>query len=364
MKSSKFAILALLVLVICTNSLAVNTRQIDLVRKKDVLQPSDNQVIRDFLQSGVAEISNTEDFTTISQTRQAIVSRSKSSNDNSAIQYEKAFNSAAVSVLNDAFSTLPAENREKIQINLLLLVKELQNAALADLAMQYFDAANPAIQYLAVGCVTTDEMLKALNTNTSDRVELAERVLAKFSEMTTASLDNNVLSNIVKAANAIDTDSARELLLKIARMRMEKYTSWQVKNASVDKELITALGEKAQKALEDVEKIELIAAMAQLYSYTIQTYANSDDLSDNFKEQLIDVIVSVENGIISDMLGNKTQNLKKSIEKRDMSGLISGHDSLLGNSVSKGMLANAVDFYYSMDGENRVNAPKKLPPKP
>jgi hypothetical protein len=52
--------------------------------------------------------------------------------------------------------------------------------------------------------------------------------------------------------------------------------------------------------------------------------------------------------------------MKKAIERNDMAALMTAHDSLLGSSDGKGMIASTVEFYYSIDGENKIYMPKKL----
>ena len=64
-----------LILVMNPGSKAVNTREVDNVRKKAVLDNSDLKIIDDFLAEAINELVRERDFTAIAQKRTVILSR-------------------------------------------------------------------------------------------------------------------------------------------------------------------------------------------------------------------------------------------------------------------------------------------------
>ena len=65
-------------------SLAIETGQIDKIRAKGVLDDADLQVIDGFVAQSIGEIVKAADFTAISRTRAAVVSRVNSNSESSA----------------------------------------------------------------------------------------------------------------------------------------------------------------------------------------------------------------------------------------------------------------------------------------
>ena len=69
---------AFLALVMHSSSEAVNTREIDALRNKGVLESGDFQIIDNFVGEAVRELVRTRDFTSIARIRTVILSRSTS----------------------------------------------------------------------------------------------------------------------------------------------------------------------------------------------------------------------------------------------------------------------------------------------
>ena len=66
---------AFFVLTIYSNAEAVNTRDIDAVLKKGVIDDKDKKIIDDFLAQAVLELAKTKNFTSIAKLRSVILSR-------------------------------------------------------------------------------------------------------------------------------------------------------------------------------------------------------------------------------------------------------------------------------------------------
>lgn len=346
-------------------SLALETRAIDDIRKKDVLNDTDQKAVGAFIEAGIEELFNTEDFSAVSSLRQAIVSRKAGLNETSAQQYKTAFDSTAVESFTKAFGRLDKVQNQaqafSIRLNLLLLISELSDARLVNLAIDNIKSKSSAIRYAAAKCLSSPDIIKQLNSATSADIQLAQKAISALNEIMKNETDGSVLVEIITFTSEINGNESENLILEIAKDRISKYENATVSNDYIEAAVLKALYAKSLKASSDSVKNDLMAAFGQLYSYVIQQYAIKDaNLSETRKGQVVDVIVGVENDLVSQILGSKAGSLKKAIERDDMAALMTAHDSLLGSSNGKGMIASAVDFYYSIEGENKVYMPKKL----
>ncbi len=346
-------------------SMALETRAIDELRKKDVLSDADQKTVEAFIGSGIEELFNLEDFSAASSLRLAIVSRKTGLNETSAQQYKTAFNSAAVESFTKAFGRLDQlQNQSQafsVRLNLLLLMSEISDAGFVNLAIDNIKSKSSAIRYSAVKCLSSPDIIKQLSSATSADIQRAQNAISVLTEVAANETDGSVLIEIVNFAAGINSSDAEKLILEIAKGRIGKYESWTVSNDYVDAATLKALYAKSLKASSDSAKNDLMAALGQLYSYVIQRYAlDAANLSEASKSQVVDVIVGTENDLMSQILGSKVGAMKKAIERNDMAALMMAHDSLLGSSDGKGMIASTVEFYYSIDGENKIYMPKKL----
>ena len=66
---------AFFIIAINLNAVAVDTRDIDAVLKKGVIDNKDNKIIDDFLAQAVQELVKTKDFTSIAKLRSVILSK-------------------------------------------------------------------------------------------------------------------------------------------------------------------------------------------------------------------------------------------------------------------------------------------------
>ena len=94
-----FAVLvAFLILVMNPGSVAVNTREVDNVRKKVVLDNDDLKIIDDFLAQAIQELVRTRDFTSIAKIRTVILSR-----QSTQAQYAQQFSESARKYIAEGF---------------------------------------------------------------------------------------------------------------------------------------------------------------------------------------------------------------------------------------------------------------------
>ena len=362
--------MALIATVIFANTCvyAINTRNIDRIRKKDVLESQDSQVIGTFIDNWLEELQFTEDFSSIATLKSTFEARTASSNQASADQYDKVFfellASKAKNALSDQKNGVLEEDSKAILVtlNILITVSDLQDKRLANLAMEYSDSSNVAIRYAAIKAVANKKVVSALNNSISANINLIDSLVEKFSAILETEQAPQIVSLIAVFAGGIDNSATKDLMLVLADKRITQYTDWSVVNEAVDAEILNIMADKIKRTAVKESKSQLTAKFAQLYSCAIQRYiAGQNILSDKQLSDLKTVIAGTENGAISDLTGSLATAIKKALTKKDKSqSLILAADMMLGSSAGKGMLAEAIDFDYGVDGENRIYAPAKI----
>ena len=161
-----FAVLVVfLILVMNPGSKAVNTREVDNVRKKAVLDNSDLKIIDDFLAEAINELVRERDFTAIAQKRTVILSRQSTQSQQG--QYAQQFSDSARRYIAQGFidaQKLPRQERiTGVTINLLILVDGLKDLGLADQAVPMLKNENMVIRYWAVHSLTNQGIITQLN---------------------------------------------------------------------------------------------------------------------------------------------------------------------------------------------------------
>ncbi len=124
-KVAFFAVLvAFVVLVTSSSVMAVDTRAIDEVLKKTVLDSQDFQVIDVFLAEAVQELVRERDFTTIARKRSVIISRKSEQ-----AQYAQQFSQSALTHIQAGFGKAqelsPEQRKANVTVNLLILIDGL-----------------------------------------------------------------------------------------------------------------------------------------------------------------------------------------------------------------------------------------------
>jgi hypothetical protein len=367
-KCAIFAVLtALFCLLVLSDSKAVNTKDIDIVRNKSVLESADLQIIDDFINDAVRELVNTRDFSSISKVRSTILARNESKKNSAQAQYTEQFSESAHKYISEGFKQAeeltPEDRRFKTILNLLILTDRLEDIRLADLALAFLNDDNTVIRYWAVHSVTSPGFTKKLNASIATNSQLARRI----TEQLQRSVDRSgpeILSSVAEFAAEVVIPQGEDLLGQIADTRMKKYVGWTVDYELLDAAILRLLQQRLSSGA--VNKAALARRFGQLYSYVIQRYVQGrDSLNPAQKHQLASVLVETEKSCISKFFGTPQTVIKRSVERDDYTRLMLEHNNLLGDVTKAGLLPTKLNFDYGRNpnGTGRT-APLTLPEPP
>jgi len=363
-----FAVLtAFFALSIHSDSRAVNTRDIDTVRDKPVLESADMQVIDDFLNEAVQELVNTRDFSSIAKTRSIILARNISKKSSAQTQYAEQFSQSAHKYISAGFKQaeqlIPEDRRFKAILNLLILMDRLEDVKLADLALPYLNDKNKVIRYWAFHSVTSPGLTKKINASIAANSELARRIVEQLQGLVENS-GPEILTFVAEFAAEVVIPQGEDLLGRIADTRMKMYADWTVDNELLDTVILTQLFQRISAGA--VNKAAVARRFAQLYSYTIQRYVKGRDyLNVTQKQRLASVLVEIEKSCISKIMGTPQTVIKRSVERDDYTRLLLEHSKLLGDDTGAGLLPTNMTFDYGRNpnGSSRT-APLALTDPP
>jgi hypothetical protein len=364
---------AFLILVINPGSEAVNTRNVDLVRNKAVLDNQDLKVIDDFLAEAVRELVNTRDFTDIAKTRTIILSRQSKQG-----QYAKQFSESARKHIAEGFrmaQKLPRQERVTgVIINLLILMDGLQDLGLADLAISMLKNENMVIRYWAVHCLTNPGFVKQLNAAANSNSSQASVIAGQLNDLIETS-SPEIVTMIAQFAASVNIPQGEELLLQIAELRIKRYADWTVQHELYDGAILKYLSTKIPLPSQSPggplstpvnTKPDIARRFAQLYSYAIQKYVKGgQSLTENQRNQLASVLVETEDKCIGMLLNKPQLTIRRAVERMDMQAILAEHDRLLGSENTTGQLPAKFNFDYSTNPTGpRRTAPLTLPDPP
>ncbi len=363
---------AFLILVIVTGSEAVNTKDVDLVRKKAVLDDQDLKIIDDFLAEAIRELVNTRDFTDIAKTRTIILSRQSKQG-----QYAKQFSESARIHIAEGFRLAQALPRQEritgVILNLLILVDGLQDLGLADSAIAMLKNENMAIRYWAVHCLTNPGFVQQLNAATSTNSSQASVIAAQLKELIETS-SPEIVTMIAQFAANVNIPQGEELLLQVADMRIKRYADWTVKQELYDGAILKYLSSKIPLPSQSLVgplpaassiKPAIARRFAQLYSYAIQKYLKGgQSLTELQRNQLASVLVETEDKCIGLLLSKPQLTIRRAIERADMPAILAEHDRLLGSDTTPGELPATFKFDYGTTGGSTRTTPLTLPDPP
>jgi hypothetical protein len=366
---------AFFVLAANSRAIAVNTRDIDNVLKKSVIDDQDKKVIDDFLAEAVQELVKTRDFTSIAKLRSVILSR-KSSKSQYAQQFSESAHKYIKAGLEQAQTLRPDERKNNVIVSLLILVDGMEDPSLSDLAMSMLKDNNMVIRYWAVHCLTNPAVVQQLNSQTASNPELAATITEQLKGVVQTSKPE-ILVHIARFAANIDIPEGEQLLLQVADERIKRYADWTVTCESYDVIILKLLESEIPLPSQStgvpvptttLRKPDVARRFAQLYSYVIQRYIKGDKtLSDNQKQQLASVIIEIEEKCITRLLdlGRPQGALRRAIEQGDLATLSDEHNKLLGDATRSGQLPLKLRFDYgtTSSGSERT-APIPLPDKP
>ncbi len=361
---AKWVILAVsavfFVLVAHSTAQAVNTRDIDTVRNKPVLDNADRQIIDVFLDEAVRELVNTRDFTSIAQARSTILSRRTSRKDSAQAQYTEQFSVSAnkyiSSALKQAEQLIPKDRRFKMVLNLLILTDGIQDVRLAKLAMGLLKDESKVIRYWAVHSVTSPGFTKNLNATIAVNSPLARSIVEQLQSLLGRS-GPETIALMAEFAAEVSIPQGEDLLGRIADMRIKKYTAWTVDYEPLDGIILRMLYKKIFAGA--VNRPAVARRFAQLYSHVIQRYVKGRDiLNATQKHRLASVLVETEKSCVSKLLVIPLTVTKRSVERNDYTRLVLEHSRILGDDTTPGLLPQKLNFDY---GTNPNGSPRTAP---
>ena len=348
-------------------SKAVDTRQIEQVRNKQVLNSEDLQIIDDFLAQTVQELVKTRDFTSIARTRTVILT-----NQSNQGQYAQQFSESAYKYISlglQQATELPQERQFKVILNLLILVDGLKDPRLADLAIARLKDKNKAIRYWAVRCVTNPGLLMKLNPPDAANLRLARRIAEELSKLVDSS-DPEILALMAEFTDEVNIPEGQDLLLQIADIRIKQYADWRVEYELLDSAILKFLCNKvAPDRVGGSSSPAVARRFGQLYSYAIQRYIKGQEyLRQNNKHYLASVLVETEDKCIGKLLGRPQSAIKRAVESATGGLLLQEYNRLFGDEIRAGELTLKLNIDYGdrreTSDERRETKPHPLPDPP
>lgn len=347
---------------------AVNTRQIEIVRNKGVLNSQDMQIIDAFVGEAVRELVRTKDFTSIAHARSAILSRRLSKKSSAQAQYGEQFSVSAHKYISEGFEQAKQyeeqDRKFKTILNLLILIDGLEDVRLAGITLGLLRHPNMVIRYWAIHSVTNPGFTKQLNAKISSNSQLARTIVERLQGLVNQS-GPEVVVLAAEFAATVDTPEGEDLLVRIADNRIKKYADWKVNYELLDAAVLKQLSNKISAGAMD--RAALAQRFGQLYSHVINRYVKGRDvLNAAQKHQLASVMIETEVSCISKILGTKQTVIKRSIERDDYTRLVLEKSRLLGDPTRAGIVPMRLNYDYGRkpDGSARTAPiPLQDPPR-
>ncbi|UCF16276.1 MAG: hypothetical protein JSW59_02225 [Phycisphaerales bacterium] len=368
-KLAFFAVLVVcLVLVMDSSLTAVDTRDIDLVIKKTVLDNQDLAIIDRFLDEAVQELVRERKFTDIARRRAVIISR-KSEQGQYAEQFSKSAHKHIQEGFKQAEALRPEQRKTNAIINLLILINGLEDIRLMDLAVARLNDQNAVIRYWAVKCLTNPAIVQQLNASVESNPTQAVAIVGQLKPLVDTS-SAETLTLMARFAAGLNIPQAEALLLQIADERIKRYADWTVKHELSEIALLKLLESKitvaASGSSQSVSRPAVARRFAQLYSHVIQRYLKGPVvLDDTHKNHLASVMVEVQEKCVSRLLGAPQTTFRRALERENMAAIADEHKALLGGDTTPGQLPSKLGFDYGTDSAGaKRTVPVPLPDAP
>ena len=345
-------------------SLAVDTRAIDRVRDKDVLSNEDFQTIELFIKEALDELVDTKDFTQVATLRSKIVTR-QSEQAQYAEQYTKFLRKYVAEAVSRSEEIEEAQKRHRVRVNLAILISELENPRLIDTALVLLDDPDRSVQYWAVRALANRRLIEKVEAASSNS-SVVDKIASRFSVMVETAAPE-VIRLIADFAGAAKGAQADELLLKIADVRISRYSSWTATGSLNDIKVLKLLCAKLQA--KQHKTVEFGRRFAQLYSYVMQKYVmalkDRSLLDEQQRQELASVLVEIESKCIGKLTGFEQAVIKRAVELDDDNVLLMEHGRLLGDETKRGEIPTKLTFDYgAADDGGNLAQPRELPPPP
>lgn len=364
-KRAVFTILvcALVLIVYGVSKAVVDVRGVEEVLKKAVLTQDDFQVIDDFMKDAVSDLVRTDDFTQVSKTRAIIVSH-QGDQPQYAQKYSESAQAHILAGIQEAQSEIrDPKRRFKVIANLLILVGDLKDPMLVDLAVAQIKNPNMAVRYWAVRAATDAELWTEISQNQTTATRLAGQIITECRSVV-ADSSPEVLLLMAQFASRSTSGGIDELLGDILEARARAYATWSVKYSLMDATLLKLVSNRiASGAAADPD---LAKQFGQLYSYIMQRYMKGlrqgvlDEVAVN---HLASVLVETEEKCISPLLGTPQAKIRQIVEAKAFDALQAEHDRLFGSADQAGAFPSKFNFTYGTAAAPS-SAPLTLPDPP
>jgi hypothetical protein len=345
---------------------AVETREIDNIRAKSVLNNDDLAVIDKFVSDAVNEIVTAKDLTALARLRSVIVTR-KGDQAQYAEQYSKSCKEHIGRALERTARIESEAERNTIRMNLFILIDNLEDPRLANLSIQAIDDKSAIVRYWALRFLTRPELFLKISAAGADEA-LKQEILSVLEKRITI-VNSQELRLLIDFAGLTDIPETEQFLLKIADWRIKQYADWSIEGYLSDIGILKNLYSRLTKAAKQQDKEEFGSRFGQLYSYAMQKYIKDikggNFLNPNDTQHLISVLVEIEDKCIGQITGLQQTVIKTAIEKDDYNSLLMEHGRLFGDDIQSGVIPSKYGFSYGTTAAGaKMTSPKILPDAP
>ncbi|MHC5156999.1 MAG: hypothetical protein ACYSOZ_02715 [Planctomycetota bacterium] len=348
---------------------SVNITEIESVRLRtqgasSELTSSDKSVIAKFWTEALNQMLLSKSSNEIVEIRRQLESQK---GDDFLSYYATAYIAQAKTDIQEAFQNIArledSQQRQMLEQNLMILAANLQSPQLAPLALQQLDHNDAVVRYWAFKAVTQPAIIQQLTSEVTRDEQVTEAILDAMETQAANGLHPETQKMIVNFCAAFNESKARDILLAIANKRIAAYRNWTVNDESPDAVLLAVLGATAEQNSDPEVKKVFGRAFSELYAVVIQRYSQGKDtFSSEQIDRLLTVIAEVDQSVLDKIMGFKTGIL--AAIKRGQ-GLDAQYETLLGNQMLRGQLAEKFKFDYGKDASGKsLSAPPKLEPMP
>jgi hypothetical protein len=196
-----------------------------------------------------------------------------------------------------------------------------------------------------------------MNTSGADSLLMAKEIAGHLSgQIDKANAEE--LALILQFAGGINLKDGKEILLRIADTRINRYVNWNVDYELLDSTVLRSLKDELSNATAE-EKKTLGERFCVLFSYVIQRYIKGAEILDEMhKRYLTSVMVDVEVNCVSSILNQPQITIRRALEGDSMVALLQEHNRILGDETRAGEIPTRLNIGYSnSDGNNRTYPP-------
>jgi hypothetical protein len=348
---------------------SVNTTEIESVRLRtqgvsSELTSSDKDTIAKFWTEALNQMLLSKSSNEIVEIRRQLETQK---GDNFLSYYTTAYMTQGKTEIQEAFQNVgrleDSRQRQMLEQNLMILVANLQSPQLSPLAVQHLDDKDAVVRYWAFKAVTQPAIIHQLTSEGTRDEQVMEAILNALEPQAATGLYPETQKMVVLFCAAFDQSKARDILLSIANRRIAAYKNWTANDASPDAVLLTVLGTIAEQNSDPEIKKVFGRTFAELYALVLQRYSQGKDtFSPEHIDCLLTIIVEIDQTVLDKVMGIKTGIL--AAIKRGQ-GLEAQYETLLGNQMLRGQLAEKFKFDYGKDASGKpLTAPPKLAPMP